>query len=83
MDRAIQRTWLQKNGRWALISLAAITCTMALLCVSRDSPRVLNINEGRIVVSTVKQGQFDEFIPVRAGHTAVHALSECQGEWSH
>lgn len=74
MDRVIRRNWLQKNGSWVAVGLVALVCTLALLWISRDSPRVLKINEGRIVVSTVRQGQFDDFIPVRAQVTPLRAL---------
>ncbi len=74
MDRDIQRTWVQKNGRWVGFGLLAAVCTFALLSVGRDAPQVLKINEGRIVVSTVTQGQFDDFIPVRAQVTPLRTI---------
>ncbi len=74
MDRVIQRTWFQKNRSWVAFALLAAMCSIALVSVSRDARRVLNINEGRIVVSTVKQGQFDDFIPVRAQVTPLRTI---------
>ncbi len=74
MDRVIQRTWLQKNRSWVGFTVLAGACTIALLSVNRDATRVLNINEGRIVASTVKQGNFDDFIPVRAQVTPLRPI---------
>ena len=73
MGRVIQRTWLQRNRDWVTLTLLAVTCTIALLSASNDAPQVPKINEGRIVVSTVKQGQIDDFIPLGARATLCYA----------
>lgn len=49
MDRAIQCSWLT-------FAAIALFCTVALLWVGRDAPRVLKINEGRTVVSAGEPG---------------------------
>jgi hypothetical protein len=74
MDRVIRRTWVQKNGRWVAFAVLAVVCTFALLSVNRNAPQVLRINEGRIVASTVQQGQFDDFNPVPAQVTPLRTI---------
>ena len=64
MDRIIQRTCVQENGRWVAFAVLAAVCTVALLSVNRNAPQIVRINEGRIVVSTVRQGEFDDFTPM-------------------
>lgn len=74
MDRLIERGWLHRYRSHVAIGTLALLCSTALLWVTRDAPRVLRINEGRIVVSTVTHGNFDDFIPVRAQVTPLRTL---------
>jgi HlyD family secretion protein len=74
MDRIIERSWLRRHGAHAGMAFAALLCTLALLWTSRDAPRVLRIDEGRVVVSAVTHGRFDDFVPVRAQVTPLRTI---------
>jgi HlyD family secretion protein len=65
MDRVIEKSiWQQYRERivWAAIAVAAVIAIWLLMPVSG---RVLKVLDDQIVISTVTQGEFDDYIPTR------------------
>ena len=65
MDRVIEKTPWQKYRKpvsWAAIALVG---SIAFWYLLPDSGRVLKVLDDRIVVSEVKRGEFDDYIPTR------------------
>lgn len=65
MDRKVSTT----KKKWpivaATIAVGALVSWVAFQGISSSSGRVLSVNNERIVISKVKEGTFEDFIPVR------------------
>ena len=74
MDRVVEKKGFDYR-RWSLIGLAVIVVGYLIYTAVMDSMgRSLLVNEGRIQISTVKAGTFEDFIPVRGRVTPAQTV---------
>lgn len=65
MDRVVEKTTWQKYRPLAIYGGGALALLMLILIFMPEGGRALKVEVGRIVISEVIAGEFDDFIPVR------------------
>ena len=66
MDRAIKKRRLPVKNLAVGAAMVIIVATMGLYLIDQVSWRTLVIENNRVVISLVKEGLFEDFIPIRA-----------------
>lgn len=66
MDRAIKKRRLPVKNLAVGAAMVIIVATMGLYLIDQGSGRTLVIENNRVVISLVKEGLFEDFIPIRA-----------------
>ena len=74
MDRKIQASWWTLYGSYCLIGLGLVLLIITTAWLWPDKGRSLVVNEGRLSISKVFTGQFDDFIPVRGRVTPLRTI---------
>lgn len=65
MDKIKQRTTWQRYRKLVIGAVVSIIAVLGLIALLPEEGRILRVSHGHIVISSVSQGQFDDFIPVR------------------
>lgn len=74
MDRRIERSWFEKNRKYGIFAIVVLVAAAGLYKFWPEGGRSLKVDRGRIVISQVTSGRFDDFIPVRGRVTPLRTL---------
>lgn len=66
MDRVVERTFFQKYKNIIIYGGGALVILIMIFVFMPEGGRVLKVENNRVVVSEVTEGEFDDYIPVRA-----------------
>ena len=66
MDRVVEKTPWQQYRKFIIYGGGAVTLLLMILIFMPEGGRALKVQNDRIVISEVIEGEFDDYIPVRA-----------------
>lgn len=74
MDRRIERSWFERYRKQGALGAAVILASLLLVWFWPEGGRSLKVDGGRVVISAVTTGRFDDFIPVRGRVTPLRTI---------